>query len=311
VGDLMLDQFVWGRVTRISPEAPVPVVRLERETSCLGGAGNVVRNLVALGGRAVPVGLRGDDRDGETLLRFFRDAGIATDGVIAAPGRPTTVKTRVIAHHQQVVRVDREEDGAPSAAAAGHLRDAAMRLLPGSGVLVISDYDKGVISEDLLGALLPEARRRGIPALVDPKVRLFRHYRPVTAVTPNARESMEAAATPARTDAEFEAIGRTLRRELACPSLLMTLGDRGMILVEEEGPAVRIPSTAREVYDVTGAGDTVIATLALTLAAGGSVREGAVLANLAAGVVVGKLGTAAVSPEELGAAVRAAASGAR
>jgi rfaE bifunctional protein kinase chain/domain len=299
LGDLMLDQFVWGTVTRISPEAPVPVVRMERESHLLGGAGNVARNVIALGGRAVPVGVRGDDRDGEHLERLCREAGIASDGVVLVPGRPTTVKMRVVAHHQHVVRVDREEDGPLGPKIEAQLSRRALALLDGSHAVIVSDYDKGAISPELLRALLPEAARRGLPIVIDPKVRLFDHYRPATVVTPNAREATEAAGRGARTDHELEAISRELRARLGCPYLLVTRGERGMLLVGENTAPLVIPTVAREVYDVTGAGDTVVATLALALAAGATMEEGAILANQAAGVAVGKIGTAAVTVEAL------------
>jgi len=295
----MLDQYLWGSVSRISPEAPVPVVRLERESFRLGGAGNVVSNLVALGARAIPAGVRGDDRQGELVEQFCRDSGLATEALVVAPGRPTTLKTRVIAHNQQVVRVDREVDGPMPAAVGRRLQERSLALLEQVQGLIISDYDKGALFPELLGALLPEAFRRRLPIVVDPKVRLFAHYRPATVVTPNAREAMEAAGMVARTDEEFETVGRRLLEVLGSPSLLITRGERGMLFQERAGPSIVIPATAREVFDVTGAGDTVVATLALALVAGGTMQEAALLANQAAGVVVGKLGTATLSVEEL------------
>ena len=295
----MIDQFLWGGVTRISPEAPVPVVRLERESFRLGGAGNVVNNLVALGARAIPAGVRGDDRHGELLEQFCRDSGIPTEAVVVAPGRPTTVKTRVIAHNQQVVRVDKEADGPLEGAVAGRLARQAQSMLAGVQGLVVSDYDKGGVSEGLLSALLPDAAKRGLPVVVDPKTRLFRHYRPATVVTPNAREAMEASGMTARTDAEFETVGRRLLDILGCPYVLITRGEKGMLLLRQEGPSLAISATAREVFDVTGAGDTVAATLALALAAGGTMEEAALLSNRAAGVVVGKVGTATLTVPEL------------
>ena len=296
---MMVDQYLWGGVTRISPEAPVPVVRLERESFRLGGAGNVVNNLVALGARAIPAGVRGDDRHGDILETFCRDSGIPTEALIVAPGRPTTVKTRVIAHHQQVVRVDHEVDGPLEAGVAGRFAQKALSSLAGVQGLIVSDYDKGGISADLLSALLPDAARRGLPIVVDPKTRLFRHYRPATVVTPNAREAMEATGMPARTEEEFETVGRRLLEVLGCPYVLITRGERGMLLLKKDGPSLAIPATAREVFDVTGAGDTVAATLALALAAGASMEEAALLSNRAAGVVVGKIGTATLTVQEL------------
>jgi len=295
----MIDQYLWGNVSRISPEAPVPVVRLERESFRLGGAGNVVNNLVALGSRAVPAGVRGDDRQGDLLETFCRDTGIPTDALVVAAGRPTTVKTRVIAHNQQVVRVDREVDSPLDPAVAGILKEKALSALAGAQGLVVSDYDKGGISADLLAAVLPEAARRRLPIVVDPKVRLFPHYRPATVVTPNAREAMEAAGLPARTEEEFDAVGRKLLDLLDSPYILITRGERGMLLVGREGGNLRLAATAREVFDVTGAGDTVAATLLVSLAAGASMEEAALLSNRAAGVVVGKIGAATLTAQDL------------
>jgi D-beta-D-heptose 7-phosphate kinase/D-beta-D-heptose 1-phosphate adenosyltransferase len=307
VGDLMLDRFLWGSVSRISPEAPVPVVRLERETEMLGGAGNVVRNIASLGGRAIPVGVRGDDQAGDALRRLCGDSAVPLDGLVLVRGRPTTVKTRVIAQHQQIVRIDREEAGAHADETRVALRDRSLERLSAVQVMIVSDYEKGAISSDLLNAILPEAARRGIPVVIDPKISNFPHYRPATVVTPNAREAMEAAGRMARSEEEFEALARALIGRLGIPFLLLTRGELGMLLVERSGGAIRIPAEAREVYDVAGAGDTVTAALALALAAGADLLEAALLANLAAGVVVGKIGTASLTAEELVAAARASA----
>ena len=295
----MIDQYLWGGVSRISPEAPVPVVRLERESFRLGGAGNVVNNLVALGARAIPVGVRGDDRFGDLLESHCREAGLPTEGMIVAPGRPTTVKTRVIAHGQQVVRVDREVDTPPDAAVSRRLQEKGMALLEEVQGVIVSDYDKGTLSPSLLAALLPESVRRRLPVIVDPKIRLFRHYGPATVVTPNAREAMEASGMVARSEDEFEELGRRILDMLGCPFLLITRGERGMLLLDKEGEPLSIPASAREVFDVTGAGDTVAATLALAVAAGASMPEAAQLANHAAGVVVGKVGAATLTVKEL------------
>jgi D-glycero-beta-D-manno-heptose-7-phosphate kinase len=299
VGDLMLDQFIWGRVSRISPEAPVPVVRQDRESLSVGGALNVARNIVALGGKVVPVGIRGDDQAGEHLERLCGGSGIPTEGLIVERGRPTTVKMRVVAHHQHVVRVDREETGPLSPAGHRAVRARALAALEGADALVVSDYDKGAVSAELLQAILPEASRRGLPIVVDPKVRLFPNYRPSTVVTPNAREASQAAGIPGGSERDFEAIGRKLLEMLGSPHLLITLGERGMILLGAQSETLSIPTVAREVFDVTGAGDTVVAALSLSLAAGATMEEAAILANQAAGVVVGKVGTAALSREEL------------
>jgi D-beta-D-heptose 7-phosphate kinase/D-beta-D-heptose 1-phosphate adenosyltransferase len=309
LGDLMLDRFIWGNVTRISPEAPVPVVRMERESCSLGGAGNAARNIVSLGGIAVPVGLYGDDADGRELMGLCGEAGIERAGLVPAPGRPTTVKTRIVAHHQHVVRFDREDDSPLADGVTGALAERAVAALEGAKALVVSDYDKGTISRELLETVLPEAARRGLPVVVDPKVRLMPFYRPATVITPNTREAAEAAGVKVRSDPDIEAAGRSLIDRLGCPWLLITRGERGMLLLAAEGPSLAVPTQAREVYDVSGAGDTVVATLALALACGATMQEGVVLANQAAGVVVGKLGTAALTTGELLKAVREAQPG--
>jgi D-beta-D-heptose 7-phosphate kinase/D-beta-D-heptose 1-phosphate adenosyltransferase len=295
----MMDRFLWGSVSRISPEAPVPVVRVERETASLGGAGNVAQNVVALGGAARPIGLQGEDADGEQMAALFQGAGMPIDGLVRVAGRVTTVKTRIVAHHQHVVRVDREEDIAIDAAVGAGLARRVVAALDGAGALVISDYDKGTLSPELLSAVLPEAAKRRLPVVVDPKLRLLPHYHPVTVITPNTREAAEASGMRLRTDADVEAAGRALVARLRCPWLLITRGERGMLLVPAQGASIAVPTRAREVFDVSGAGDTVVATLALALASGAEMPEAVALSNLAAGVVVGKLGTASVSPDEL------------
>ena len=299
LGDLMVDRFLWGSVSRISPEAPVPVVRVERESAALGGAGNVAQNVVALGGKAVPVGLHGEDEGGALLGRLFGEAGIEVRGLLPVAGRPTTIKTRIVAHHQHVVRFDHEDDGAPDAGVVQGLKSRALAALEGASALVISDYEKGALSASLLEAVLPEAARRRLPVVVDPKPRLMPHYHPVTVITPNAREAGEASGTRPRTDADLEQAGRTLIERLGCPFLLITRGERGMLLLSADGTSLAVPTRAREVFDVSGAGDTVVATLALALAAGATMPEAVVLSNLAAGVVVGKLGTASLTRAEL------------
>lgn len=301
----MMDRFLWGSVSRISPEAPVPVVRIERETSSLGGAGNVAQNVAALGGAARPIGLQGEDAEGGQLAELLKSAGMPTEGLVRVAGRVTTVKTRIVAHHQHVVRFDREEESSVDPSVTAGLARRAVEALDGAGALVVSDYDKGTLSEELLAAVLPEAARRKLPVVVDPKLRLLPHYHPVTVVTPNTREAAEASGMRLKTDADVEAAGRALIARLRCPWLLITRGERGMLLVPAQGPSIGVPTRAREVFDVSGAGDTVVAVLALALAAGAEMPEAVALSNLAAGVVVGKLGTASVSREELLAAVEA------
>jgi D-beta-D-heptose 7-phosphate kinase/D-beta-D-heptose 1-phosphate adenosyltransferase len=298
VGDIMLDHFIWGHVERISPEAPVPVVRVARESFHPGGCGNVVANLRRLGGVPVVVAPIGEDRAAAQLREVLAELEIDHSRLVAIPGRTTTKKTRIVAHHQQVVRFDREEDrGLGDGAAA--FREAARAALEGVDALIVSDYDKGAISPELLQDLLPAAREAAIPIGIDPKLRNFAHYRPATLVTPNLREAAHGAGFPIRTDEDLLRAGARLREMLAADGILITRGEKGMSLFEADGRVSHIPAAAREVFDVTGAGDTVIATALLALAAGGSLRDAAVLANRAAGIAIGKLGTATVTPPEL------------
>jgi D-beta-D-heptose 7-phosphate kinase/D-beta-D-heptose 1-phosphate adenosyltransferase len=303
VGDLMLDRFIWGAVRRISPEAPVPVVEVERESQHLGGAGNVVANVVALGAEALPFGVVGDDVDADLLDAEFRRAGVDAGGVARDRSRPTTTKTRVVAHSQQVVRADRERRHAVTGDVADAIFAAFADRLSQVDAVVVSDYDKGLLAGELLGRVLGAARGRGVPVCLDPKVRHFTSYRPVTVITPNHHEAEAATGLPATTDEELEACGRRIQDLLGGPAVLITRGEAGMSLVDAAGDVAHVPTTAREVYDVTGAGDTVIATLALALAAGATTLEAAVLANFAAGVVVGKVGTATATASELAAAI--------
>lgn len=303
LGDLMLDEFLWGRVSRISPEAPVPVVEVTRRSDHLGGAGNVAANVRSLGGEPTLVGLVGDDAPGGRVREALAVAGIAAR-LVVVPGRPTTLKTRIVAHHQQVVRADIEDASEATGRQALALFEAAQEALDGCGALVISDYQKGVVSAALLARVLPLARRRRVPVLVDPKPRHFRRYRNVTVVTPNLQEAEQATGLRLRDEAQLLKGGRRILAMLGCQAALVTRGEHGLSLIERGRPPLHVEAAAREVFDVTGAGDTVIATLGLALAAGASLAEAAVLANLAAGVVVGKLGTAQATPAELRAALR-------
>ena len=300
-GDLMLDEFVWGDVTRISPEAPVPVVNIRRESVRLGGAANVLANLIALGAKASVVGVVGRDHAGERLEAALTEAGAqqATAGLVFDESRPTTIKTRIIAHNQLVVRADRERRTPVDAATETRLIDALTDGLREADAFVVSDYDKGAVTPRVLGAILPRAFERKIPVLVDPKMRNFDAYRPATLVTPNHHEALRLTNTEDDTDAGMAAAARLLRARLGCESVLITRGEHGMMLLERDAAPVYVATVAREVYDVTGAGDTVIATLAAALAADASLVEAAALANHAAGIVVGKLGTATASVEEL------------
>jgi D-beta-D-heptose 7-phosphate kinase/D-beta-D-heptose 1-phosphate adenosyltransferase len=299
VGDLMLDHFVWGSVSRISPEAPVPVVRVTRESFHLGGAGNVVSNLAALGAAPAPAGVVGRDEAGRRLVEALAAAGAPLAGIVESGRRATTKKTRVIAHAQQVVRFDREEDEPLAGPDAAALQDAARAALEGASALIVSDYEKGTVTAALLEVILEEARRRSVPAVVDPKPANYAAYRPVTAITPNVGEASQISGVRIRDDADAERAAAGILAQLGCGAVLLTRGEKGMLLAEKGSAPARIPAAAREVYDVTGAGDTVVAAFTLAVAAGASFREAAELANAAAGVVVGKVGTATAAPEEV------------
>lgn len=305
-GDVMLDEFVWGDVTRISPEAPVPVVEIRRESVHLGGAANVLSNLRALGVRSSLVGVVGQDRAGERVRAELRESGAldAEENLIVDVSRPTTVKTRIIAHSQLVVRADRERRAPLDATVEERVVATLRRLLRGADALVVSDYDKGAVTPAALDEVLPAADAAGVPVLIDPKIRNFDSYRPATLVTPNHHEALKVTNTDDDTDEGMTRAARLIRERLGCRSVLITRGERGMMLLEEDGEPTYVPTAAREVFDVTGAGDTVIATLAASVAAGATLAEAAMLANHAAGIVVGKLGTATASANELLASFR-------
>ncbi|MEB2284007.1 MAG: D-glycero-beta-D-manno-heptose-7-phosphate kinase [Polyangiaceae bacterium UTPRO1] len=300
VGDLMLDQFVWGDVSRISPEAPVPIVRVRRQEGRPGGAGNVVSNIVALGGRADACGFVGDDSTGRALAAALTAAGGGLAGIVRSRAVGTTAKTRVIAHSQQVVRFDQDPDADGVPARLGRrLRAwvaAHARRYP---VIVVSDYGKGVVTPELLADLATLRRRHGFHYVIDPKRPNFPHYRGASLVKPNLGEASVAAGRDIVDRASLDSAGRELLRRWEADAILISRGEEGMTLFKPRARAHHFPTAAQEVYDVTGAGDTVLATCALALAAGGSFEEAARLANQAAGVAVGKVGTATVSAREL------------
>lgn len=298
IGDLMLDEFVWGKVSRISPEAPVPVVWVQRESTMPGGAANVANNMSALGGRVSIVGVVGADRWGQSLVNGLKERRIDVSGIVR-DDRPTTVKTRVIAHHQQVVRVDREHAAALSSRIIEQLIAAATRRLSDVDAIIIEDYGKGVIARKLLEAVVPLARSKKKIITVDPKQEHFDLYRGVTCLTPNRSEAGEAAGFALETDADVRRAGKAILKRLQSEALLITLGEDGMLLFEKNGRQVHIPTVAQEVFDVAGAGDTVIGAFTLALASGASLEGAARIANYAAGIVVGKVGVAVVTPDEL------------
>lgn len=299
LGDVMLDRYLWGDTARISPEAPVPVIDAKDETFRLGGAANVARNVRALGGRPWLVGVVGDDSYGQDLRREIAANGITADRIFTDPSRRTTTKTRVVARHQQVVRIDREEVREIEGPALDQVRDATLTALRGAAAVVISDYGKGVIVASLLDELLDRARTRGIPICVDPKETHFFAYKGVTVLTPNLSEAGTAFGRRLSDPDLFKEAGRALRSRLEAKSLLITQGEDGMTLFEADGTESHFPAVATEVFDVTGAGDTVVSTFALAAAAGGSLRQSALLANHAAGIVVREVGTACATPEEI------------
>ena len=301
VGDVMLDVFVFGQVTRISPEAPVPVVRVTSETERLGGAANVALNVKSLGGRAVLVGVVGDDSAGAHLARAARASGVDAR-LIALPGRPTTVKTRIMAHQQQMVRTDREVADPIDAATEAKLLAQVAKALKKGSALIVSDYQKGVVTRSFMRALIALSASRGVRVLVDPKVRNIHFFKGAFLATPNQKEAEEISGVAIRTDADAEKAVQRVARIAGTEGALVTRGEEGMSLGLRVGRRFsywHVRATAREVFDVTGAGDTAIATLALALVAGALPHEAMVLSNLAAGVAVGKLGTSSVSPSEI------------
>ena len=296
VGDAMLDVYLRGDVDRISPEAPVPVVRVRERELALGGAANVANNVIALGAKCELVCTVGSDTAGASVRAMLEAARAETRSLVVTK-RPTTTKTRVVARAQQMLRFDEEDDADAVEVDLAGLLAAVERAVREADALVLEDYNKGVLVPAVIAHAVAAARSRGIPVVVDPKYRNFFTYRGATVFKPNRRE-LEAALGAAVDLEHPEALPSMLER-LGTETLLLTLGERGMALVDGEGEVFRIPTTAREVYDVVGAGDTVTAFLALVLAAGGTVREAAVIANYAAGVEVGKLGAATVSAEEV------------
>lgn len=304
IGDLMVDRFILGRVNRISPEAPVPVVEVKEIVSSAGGAGNVVMNLAALGCEVSCCGVLGSDEVGKNLLQQFQKAKVKVDAIRIDSLRPTTVKTRVIAEHQQIVRFDREQKIPLSSHLQNEIENFLRERILGSDGIILSDYGKGVITKKIIQLAIQVSKKYGKPVCVDPKVEHFQMYRGVTCITPNLLEAMGGMHRLHCDGQEAVAhLGREILRKLQCRSVLITQGEEGMTLFEKNR-ITHIPTIAKEVFDVTGAGDTVIAVLCLAIASGAVLADAARLANLAAGIVVGKLGTATVTPPELKEALR-------
>jgi D-beta-D-heptose 7-phosphate kinase/D-beta-D-heptose 1-phosphate adenosyltransferase len=303
LGDLMLDEYLFGAVSRISPEAPVPVVEVSREEFHLGGAANVAWNIAALKGQAFPVGTVGSDRAEKMLRKEFKAKKISELGLVNQSGRPTTIKTRIVASHQQVVRVDREHRQDLSPDSQSRVIARLKKLVPVCDAVLIEDYNKGLITGQVLKAALELCRRHRKIVTVDPKFNHFLDFTGVTLFKPNLLETERALGIKIAGQEDMLRAGKMLMSRLRAKAVLITAGEKGMYLITDGRTARHIPTTAREVYDVSGAGDTVIAVLTLALAAGASFLEASVLANHAAGVEVSKFGVAAVSPDELKKAV--------
>jgi len=299
LGDIMMDQFIWGTVNRISPEAPVPVVEVKGETFLLGGAANVANNIHCLGGRVALCGVVGEDEMGKRVLRDLEERNIDTEGIIVLQDRPTTKKIRVIAHNQQVVRFDYEKRAPLPPEASRRLKTVLEKKLKSYHALLISDYAKGVISQGYLDEIIPMYKQDGKIVTVDPKVPNIHYYKGVTGLTPNSFEALRMAGVNHEEEEGYIEAGRLLLEKLECDWILITRGEKGMVLFDVNGEISHVPTTAKEVYDVTGAGDTVIATLTLALVSGGNIKEAATMANLAAGIVVGELGTVPIKMEKL------------
>ena len=295
LGDVMLDRYWWGSVRRISPEAPVPVVEVSRETVRLGGAANVAANVRALDGEPILIGVVGADAAGEALVSTLRAQGLTADELVPVAGRPTTQKTRIIAHHQQVVRADQEDPSALPAPAAAALKARVLAALRGAGALIVSDYGKGVIERELLLAVLAAAAELRVPVCVDPKESHFDAYGHATVITPNLAEAGGAYGRRITDEAALEEVGFGLLERLGCGAVLITRSEQGMSLFESPAEHTYFPTVAQEVYDVTGAGDTVVATLAMALAAGADLKLASLVSNHAAGLVIREIGTAATT----------------
>lgn len=305
IGDVILDQYLWGNADRISPEAPVPIVAVTEETYRLGGAANAAANICSLGGKVSMISIVGDDEDGGRLCGMLSDMGADVDGIMESNSRSTIVKTRVIARHQHVVRIDRERKDEINGRLADVIVARAEATIPDVDAVLISDYDKGVITAPVLGGVIDCAKKHDKPVVIDPKIQNFWNYTGATVVTPNTNEASAAANTAISGENELLNAGRLILRKLGLQALLITRGEDGMTLFQTSGlptsqiDGLHIPAVAREVFDVTGAGDTVAAVITLSLAAGGDFVHAARISNYAAGIVVGEIGTACASPEEL------------
>jgi D-beta-D-heptose 7-phosphate kinase/D-beta-D-heptose 1-phosphate adenosyltransferase len=304
VGDLMLDEYLWGDVDRISPEAPVQVVSINNEDFALGGAGNVVNNIVALGAKVSIVGVIGTGRNGQLLLNKFNELGIDTAGIIEEPGRTTTQKTRIIAANQQVLRIDRETDKTISDSTINKITRFMEDNIARVDVILISDYGKGLITKDLLSRVISCAQTHKKMVFVDPKGLDFSKYSGASLLTPNKKEAALASGVDIVNESSLEIAANNILHNIHLDKLLITCGKEGMVLFEKNRSPYRVRAEARQVFDVSGAGDTVLAVLGLAVASGLSIKDSVGVANTAAGIVVGKVGTATVSKQELASALK-------
>jgi rfaE bifunctional protein kinase chain/domain len=299
VGDLMLDRYIWGRVDRISPEAPVPVISVERRSHSLGGSANVVHNLKALGAEVLPLGVVGSDPAADLVLGLLRGAGISVDGILRDDERPTTVKTRIIAHEQHVVRVDEERTDPIRASIRKALLERFEQMLPGLDAIIFEDYDKGVLDGPFIGELRERAAKAGVYSAVDPKLAHFHDYGAVSLFKPNEKEILRATGRRLEHEDDMEELGRAFMSESGCRELVVTRGSRGMCLFDDEGRLHQLPALSRNIVDVSGAGDTVIAALVLARVAGYKLVSAGKFAGLCAAVVCGELGAVPVDVDQL------------
>lgn len=299
VGDLMLDHYIWGSVAKISPEAPVPVVGVEKESHRFGGAANVVNNVKKLGAEVFPIGVLGKDGGGELLINLFKEENLSVEGLIHASQRTTTIKTRIIAHNQHVVRIDREIKSAINAKIQQEIIDLLETHLDNANALILEDYNKGLLTPALIEKIIRLARDKQIKILVDPKFDNFFSYTNTTLFKPNRKEIADKLGVKLKTTDDIIHAGNKLKKRLLCEAVLITLGEQGMILFDSGKEPLTIPTKAVKVHDVSGAGDTVIAVLAVAVAAGADFREAATIANYAAGIVCGEVGIVPVDRDQL------------
>ncbi|WP_291347821.1 D-glycero-beta-D-manno-heptose-7-phosphate kinase [Desulfobacula sp.] len=299
IGDMMIDEYLWGSVDRISPEAPVPVVSVQKESHALGGAGNVIHNLVAMGAQVVAIGTAGTGKAGQMIFEKLEDLGIETDGIISEPQRPTTRKTRVIASNQQVLRIDKEIKKNINGKTLEKLVKIIESKIKDADLIILSDYDKGLITRGLVQQIVKLAGKHNVLTIADPKSLNFSKYEQLSILTPNRKEASLAANMDINSEQDLFAAGRKIMDQVKLDRLLITCGKDGMALFEKGKEPYTIESRARQVFDVSGAGDTVISLLGLGLAVGATFNQSASIANAAAGIVVAKVGTATASIDEL------------